>query len=96
MDNFGLLVNFGRALGPMSAFDIDVLSNKSLFLTFPKFQVYKQLNNELLLSGMEVLGLIQSKIISDKASKISDFDPLPKALADARKTQNYMDERIRQ
>ena len=69
----------------MNPFDFDLLSNKSLFLTFPKLQVYKQLNNELILSGMEVFGLIQSKIISDKASKIYDFDELPKALADTEK-----------
>ncbi|MDF2965544.1 MAG: qorA [Rickettsiaceae bacterium] len=85
---YGLMVCFGRASGPAPRLDINKLSSKSLFVTSPKLAHYKNNRLELILSAMEVFGLIDKKIWPSEPQKIYDFDQIAQAHLDHENRKN--------
>ncbi len=78
--NFGLLVNFGSIVSKPNSIDPFILNQKSLFLTSAKLQNYKQNNKELILSTIEVCGLIHENTFENKAKKVYNFDEVEVAI----------------
>ena len=68
------MVNFGSIVSKPNSIDPFILNQKSLFLTSPKLQNYKQNNKELILSTIEVCGLIHENTFENKAKKVYNFD----------------------
>lgn len=79
---FALAVSAGNAIGKSHPINPALLSKKSLFLTSPRIQNYKKDKSELLLSVIEVFGMIETGILPCKADHIYAFDQIPDALAD--------------
>lgn len=79
---FGLAVSAGNAASKAHPVNPALLSRKSLFLTAPRIQNYKRDLTELLLSAVEVFGLIEAGAFPGKADKTYSFDEIPKALED--------------
>ncbi len=80
--SFGLMVIFGQITGSIAVIDPKLLTRKSLFLTMPHLQYYKQNNIELLLSSLEVFALIEKGVFSQKPAKIYSFKDIPQAIND--------------
>jgi NADPH2:quinone reductase len=74
---FGLLVNFGNAMGDFVMPAIESSAKKSLFLTFPKLQNYKKYNKELHMSALEVFALIYGGVFTKNATEKYSFDQIP-------------------
>jgi NADPH2:quinone reductase len=85
---YGLMVSFGRVSGAIPKLDINKLSIKSLFLTSPKLTHYKQNRLELILSAMEVFGLIDKKIFPSEPQKVYNFQDIPQAHIDIEGRKN--------
>ncbi|MCC2646380.1 MAG: qorA [Rickettsiaceae bacterium] len=85
---YGLMVSFGRASGTIPKIDINRLSLKSLFLTSPKLTHYKQNRLELILSAMEVFGLIDKKVFPSEPQKVYNFHDIPQAHRDIEGRKN--------
>jgi len=79
---FGLAVSVGNASSKSHPISPTILSKKSLFLTSPRIQNYKRDPTELLLSVIEVFGLIEAGSFPRKADTIYSFCEIPKALED--------------
>ncbi len=82
------MVSFGKASGAVPKFSINKLAAKSLFLTSPKLQHYKQNRLELMLSAYEVFSLIEQKIFPDTPQKIYNFNEIPQAHLDLEARRN--------
>jgi NADPH:quinone reductase len=87
--NFGLLVNFGAIISKPNVIDPSLLNQKSLFLTSTKLQNYKQNNKELILSGIEVCGLIHENTFENKAKKVYNFDEVEIAIKKIGERTNF-------
>lgn len=79
---FGLAVSAGNAHSKAHSINPSLLARKSLFLTSPRIQNYKRDSTELLLSVVEVFGLIEAGAFPKKADITYSFDEIPKALDD--------------
>jgi NADPH2:quinone reductase len=82
MTPFGLLVSSGNAMDKSHVINPALLSARSLFLTAPRLNQYKRDKSELMLSVMEVCGLISSGVFPIRADKKYSFDQIPEALQD--------------
>ena len=87
--NFGLLVNFGSIISKPNTIDPLILNQKSLFLTSTKLQNYKQNNKELILSGIEICGLIHENTFENKAKKVYNFDEVEVAIKKIGERTNF-------
>lgn len=79
---FGLAVSAGNASSRAHLINPALLAKKSLFLTAPRIQNYKKDPMELLLSAIEVFGLIEAGAFPRSADLTYPFDQIPKALKD--------------
>ena len=80
--NFGLMVSYGSASGPIPPIDIQIFNKKSHFLTCPSLFVYKQNKMELVLSANEVYSLYSQNIIKDNIYKKYNLKDASQAHAD--------------
>jgi NADPH2:quinone reductase len=85
---FGLLVNFGNAINPFVMPSRESLEKKSLFLTFPNIQNYKQNNKELCLRALEVFALIYGGIFPSVAKSKYSFEEIPVAIKNIEERKN--------
>jgi NADPH2:quinone reductase len=76
--DFGLMVSFGESSGRVPDFDLEKLSKKSLFISRPNLQCYKQDRVEFTLSVMQVFGLIESGVFPKETSNKYEFSDIPK------------------
>lgn len=79
---FGLLVSAGNSLEKSLTINPSILSARSLFFTTPRLSQYKRDKPELMLSVMEICGLIASGVFPSEADKKYRFDQIPEALKD--------------
>jgi NADPH2:quinone reductase len=79
LQNFGIMISYGRSSGAVENFSIDMLSSKSLFLASPILSNYKKDRKELILSALEVFGLAHSSIIPSIPDHIYKFEEIPLA-----------------
>lgn len=63
--NFGLYVSYGDVSGAIDPFDMNILKEKSLFLTRPDLFCYKSYPYELVLSSKEIFEMLKKDIIKD-------------------------------
>jgi NADPH2:quinone reductase len=86
---FGLLVGFGNASNEDTVMPSShEMASKSLFLTFPMLQKYKQDNRELYLSALEVFGLIYAGVFPSVAEHKYDFEDIPLAIKNIAERKN--------
>jgi len=78
LDYFGLAVVLDQIMGEEKDFNINMLRNKSLFLTYPKLLDYKLEKIERNLSYFEVYELIRNKTFPEKAERVFSFEEIPK------------------
>jgi NADPH2:quinone reductase len=79
---FGLLVSAGNCLEKSHPITPASLSARSLFFTTPRLNQYKRDKPELMLSIIEICGLISSGAFPGQADKQYRFDEIPEALKD--------------
>lgn len=79
---FGLLVLYGEITGKVTNINPSLLTPKSLFLTAPELNRYKEDIMELLLSSLEVFALIEKGILPRKAAKVYKFTNVVDAMHD--------------
>lgn len=79
--DFGLMVNFGSASGT-AQYDLSLMKEKCLFLTFPNIFVYKRNRPELLLSANEVFSLLRDKVIQPDVYRAYTFSQIKEAHED--------------
>jgi len=82
MTPFGLLVSAGSAAEKSHPINPAALSSRSLFLTAPRLAQYKRDKPELMLSIVEIFGLIAARAFPAEAEKKYSFDQIPEALKD--------------
>lgn len=82
----GMLVSYGQSSGAIPPVDINLLSQKSLFLTRPTLGVYKSNRMELILSAAEVFAMLKDGGIRANISNRY-------ALKDAAKAHHALEER---
>ncbi len=86
--NFGLMVSYGQASGPVPPFNILSLAPKGLFLTRPTLMLYKASKQELVLSGIEVFKMYDDKVLKPNIYKTFPLSDAAEAHAaiESRKT----------
>jgi len=82
LSDFGIMVSFGTASGPLPSIDSNKLKKKCLFFTATNLFVYKRSREELLLSSNEVFSLIKQKVIVPDIYKKYTFSEIKEAHSD--------------
>jgi NADPH2:quinone reductase len=86
---FGMMVSFGQSSGPISPFDLSVLSVKgSLFLTRPTLMTYTAKREDLLNHAMDLFEVVQSGAVKVEVRRTYPLAEAARAHRDleARKT----------
>lgn len=66
---FGTFISFGNASGNIPLIDPLLIESKSLFITKPRFELYKSNRNELVLSAYEVFDAIKKGAITTNVAR---------------------------
>jgi NADPH:quinone reductase len=82
LSNFGIMVSFGAASGPIPPIDANKLKEKCLFFTATNLFLYKKSREELLLSSNEVFSLMKQKVIVPDIYKKYSFSEIKEAHSD--------------
>ena len=82
LGDFGLMVNFGNASGPVPPVDPSALRDKCLFFTATSLFTYKKTREELLLSSNEIFSLLKQKVIAPDIYKKYSFSEIQEAHSD--------------
>ena len=87
--HFGLMVSYGFSSGLVKNFNIQKLTDSSLFLTCPSVFKYKAFREELLLSSKELFDLRKQNIIKNNITMIFEFDEIPQIHELMEKRETY-------
>ncbi len=82
MQPFGLAVSAGHSSEKSQPINPVLLSPRSLFLTAPRLNQYKRDKPELMLSIVEIFGLVAAEAFPATADRKYSFEQIPEALKD--------------